>query len=215
MNAPGITRRYAATPQLRIAAPGAPGWGRTCSPAPVQEMPGGRRPGGRSGQVHQPEPAQEAEFVQAPPALHDAAVTEAPDIDPGKGDGTARRRHAENLALLRAASGEVLDHQVALADQDVHLAVPVGEGGAEHGSGRPHALPVGRDADRRVMVDELLGQVLVDGAEVTPGEQGIDELGNGVLVLLNCVHDHSLRRAEGWEYPSNLGFFTLHRHPNG
>src|SRR6516162_3706548 len=107
MNAPGITRRYAATPQLRIAAPGTPAGGRTCSPGHrFRRCPGGRRPGGRSGQVHQPELAQEAEFVQAPPALHDAAVTEAPDIDPGKRNGTARRRHAENPALLRAASGE-------------------------------------------------------------------------------------------------------------
>src|SRR5215469_12206048 len=121
-------------------------------------MPGRTAPRLRSGQVHQPELAQEAEFVKAPPALHDAAAADAPDIDPGKGDGTAGRWYAEHFALLRAAGGEVLDHQVALADQEAHLAVPVGEGGTEHGSGRPHALPVGRDTDRRVMVDELLGK---------------------------------------------------------
>jgi len=55
------------------------------------------------------------------------------------------------------------------------------------------------------MVDELLGEVLVDGAEVTLGEQGVDELGNGVLVLLNSVHNRSLRRTESREYPNNLG----------
>jgi hypothetical protein len=75
----------------------------------------------------------------------------------------------------------VLHHQVALADQDVHLAVPVGEGGTEHGPGRPHALPVGRDSVRRIMADEPLGEVLVDGAEVTLGEQGVDELGHDLL----------------------------------
>src|SRR5689334_10717801 len=134
MKSPGITRRYAATRQLPIAAPGTSPEARTHPPGHrFRRCPGGRRPAVRSGQVHQPKLAQEAEFVEAPPALHDAAVADTPDIDPGKGDGTAGRWHAENSALLRAAGGEVLDHQITLADQDVHLAVPVGEGGAEHG----------------------------------------------------------------------------------
>src|SRR5690242_8250679 len=129
MNAPGMTRRYAATPQLRIAAPGTSPEVRARSPGHrFRRRPGRRRPVVRSGQVHQLELAQQAEFVQAAPALHDAAVADAPDIDPGQGDGPAGRWHAEKRALLRAAGGEVLDHQITLADQDVHLAVPVGEG---------------------------------------------------------------------------------------
>jgi len=44
--------------------------------------------------------------------------------------------------------------------------------------------------------------------EVTLGEQGVNELGNGVLVLLNSVHGSSLRRAERGEYPNNLGSFN-------
>src|SRR5215471_721826 len=203
-----MTRRYAATSQSPIAAPGTPAGGRTRSPGHrPRRCPGGWRPVVRSGKFDQPELAQQAELVEPPPALHDAAVADAPDVDPGKGDGMPERRHAENFALLCAAGGEVLDHQVTLAHQDVHLAVPVGEAGAEDGSGRPHALPVARNADRGIMVDELLGKVVVDGAEFTLGEQGVDELSNGALVLLNSVHDHSLRRAENGEYPSNLGSF--------
>src|SRR6478672_21537 len=115
MNASDITRRYGPTAQSRIAASGTSPEVKTHSPGQrFRRCPGGRRPVARSGQVHQPELAQQAEFVEAPPALHDAAVADAPDIDPGKGDGTARRRHAENFALLRAASSEMLDHQVTL-----------------------------------------------------------------------------------------------------
>src|SRR5262249_22189321 len=188
---------------------GTPAGGRTRSPGHrPRRCPGGWRPVVRSGKFDQPELAQQAELVEPPPALHDAAVADAPDVDPGKGDGMPGRRHAEQFVLMSAAVCEVLYHKVTLADQDVHLAVPVGEGGAEDGSGRPHALPAGRDADRGIMVDELLGEVVVDGAEVTLGEQGVDELGNGVLVLLDSVHDHSLRRAENGEYPSNLGSFS-------
>src|SRR5690348_4089171 len=115
MDPPAITRRYAATRRLRIAAPGISPEGTTRSPGHrFRRCPGGRRPGVRSGQVHQPELAQQAEFVKAPPALHDPAAADAPDIDPGKGDGMAGRWHAEDFAPLRAAGGKVLHHQVAL-----------------------------------------------------------------------------------------------------
>src|SRR6266704_1175929 len=67
-----------------------------------------------SGQADQAELAHEAQFVQAAPALRDAPVAEAPDVDPRQGDGTVRSGHAENLALLRTAGRKVLDDQVTL-----------------------------------------------------------------------------------------------------
>src|SRR6266567_3112436 len=158
-----------------------------------------------SGLRDKPELAHQPEFVQAAPALHDAAVAQAPDVDPRKAEGAVRRRHAEQLTLVRAAGREVLDDQIALADEDVHVAVPVGARGAEQRPGRPHALPVGRDADRRVMVDEVLGEIRVDRGEVTLGEQGVDEGGDGVLVLADRVHDRSLRRSAAAGYPNYLG----------
>src|SRR4029453_18982343 len=81
----------------------------------------------RSGLRDKAELAHEAEIVQAPPALHDAAVADPPDIDPGQADGAARWGHSEDLSLLRAARREVLDHQVALFDVEADVAVPVGE----------------------------------------------------------------------------------------
>src|SRR6266699_4143502 len=158
-----------------------------------------------SGLRDKPELAHQPEFVQAAPALDDAAVAQAPDVDPRKAERAVRRRHAEQLTLVRAAGREVLDDQIALAVEDVHVAVPVGARGAEQRPGRPHALPVGRDADRRVMVDEVLGEIRVDRGEVTLGEQGVDEEGDGVLVLADRVHDRSLRRSAAAGYPNYLG----------
>src|SRR5712671_1322115 len=85
----------------------------------------------RSGLGGQAELAHQAEFVQASPALHDVAVANPPDVDPAQAHGLARGGHSENLALLRAARGEVLDYQVALCDAEVQVAAPVGEGGPE------------------------------------------------------------------------------------
>src|SRR6201990_1555073 len=108
----------------------------------------------RSGLGDQAELAHEAEIVQASPALHDAAVADPPDVDPGQADGAARRGHSEDLPLLRAARREVLDHQVVFFHEEVQVAVPVGERGPEHGPGLPHSFPVGGPAHGRVMVDE-------------------------------------------------------------
>src|SRR5262249_57140128 len=137
----------------------------------------------RSGYVHQPELTQEAEFVEAPPALHDAAVADAPDVDPGKADGTARSRHAEDLTLLRTARCEMLHDQLTLADEDAHVAVPVRECGAEHGSGLSHSFAVGRYSDRWVMVDEFPGEVSGDAPEVTPVDQRVHARGHALLPL--------------------------------
>src|SRR6266567_890946 len=181
----------------------------------VRTYPGGQCPVVRSRYRHQAKLAQQAEFVEAPPALYDAAIADAPDVDPGEADGTARSGHAENLALLRTARREVLDDQVALADEDVHVALPVGECGAEHRPGLAHSFPVGRHADRRVMVDEILGEEFVDGTEVTLGEQGVDERGDGVLVLADSVHGRSLPPGDERRYPNNLGFSGLAAQPRG
>src|SRR5882672_2782441 len=89
---------------------------------PAQRPP--RAPVIRSGLGGQAELAHQAEFVQASPALGDAAVADPPDVDPGQADGAARRGHSEDLPLLRAARREVLDHQVALFDVEADVAVP-------------------------------------------------------------------------------------------
>ena len=136
------------------------------------------------------------------------AVAETPDIDPRKRDHAAGSRHAKELTLLGAARGEVLDDQIAFADEDASVAVSVGERGAEHRPRCPHPFPVGRYVERRVMVDEVLAEVFVYGAEVTLGEQGVDERGDGVLVLLNSVHARSLRQAVGLGVPQQPGVFA-------
>jgi hypothetical protein len=76
--------------------------------------------------------------------------------------------HTEDLSLLRAARREVLDYQVALFDVEADVAVPVGKRGPECGSSRAHALPAGGKAHGRVVIDEVAGEVFVDGAEGRP-----------------------------------------------
>src|SRR6185437_3128282 len=160
----------------------------------------------RSGGRSQAELAHQAEVVEAPPALGDTPVADPEDVDPWQGDGPARSGHAEDLALLRAAGREVLGHQVAFGDEEAEVAVPVGERGPEHGRGLPHAFPVGGAAHGRVVIDEILHEVLVNGTQIALGEQGLDEGGDGVLVLFGDVHDRSLRRRDEHGYPNNLGF---------
>ena len=104
------------------------------------------------------------------PNLSKAAVRCSWTIDPGQADGTARGGHSENLALMRTAGREMLGDHVTPADEDAHVAVPVEERDAEHSPGRPHSFPVGGHAHRRVVVDEILGEVFADGAEITLGE---------------------------------------------
>src|ERR1700741_2363894 len=160
----------------------------------------------RSGLGDQAELAHEAEIVQASPALHDEAVADPPDVDPGQADGAARWGHSEDLSLLRAARREDLDHQVAFFDVEADVAVPVGERGTECGRSRAHALPAGGEAHGRVVIDVVPGEVFVDGAEVALGEQGVDERSDDVLVLADSVHARSLQRADQRRYPNNLGF---------
>src|ERR1700749_1931735 len=168
-----------------------------------------RMPVIRSGLGDQAELPHQAEFVQASPTFHDAAVANPPDVDPGQADGAARCGHPEDLSLLRAARREALDHQVAFFDEETQVAVPVGERGPEHGPGLPHSVPVGGPAHGWIVVNEVLGEGFVDGAEGTLGEQGVDERGDNVLVLADSVHARSLRRAGARRYPNNLGFSRL------
>src|SRR5262245_42813050 len=154
----------------------------------------------------QAELADQAEVVEPSPALDDAAVADPEHVDPVERDRAAGGRHAHDLAALSAAGGELLHDQVTLADEQAGVGVPVGEGRPEHGAGSAHALAVRGRPERRVMVDEVLGEEDVDRAEVSLGEQLVDELADDGLVLLDGCHVAMIRRPGCARYPNNLGF---------
>lgn len=79
------------------------------------------------------------------------------------------------------------------------------------GAGPAHTLAGGAGAERRVVVEEVLREILVDRCGVALGEQQVDEGTHDLSVLfdsvlLDGVHIHSLRRYAGYRYPKELGF---------
>jgi hypothetical protein len=64
-------------------------------------------------------------------------------------------------------------------------------------------------AERRVVVDEVLGEVGVHGAEIPLGEQRVDEVLHDRLVALCRSHGSMLRRFAVASYPGWLGFFPV------
>src|SRR5580704_5507900 len=120
--------------------------------------------------VGQAKLTEQAEIVEPTPALHNATLTDTEDLDPAERDCPAVSWHTHDFAVLRAGGRELLDDQVVLADEETHVAVPIWEGGSEHRGGPAHALAVRGSAERRVMVDEVLGEEGVNRSEVSLGE---------------------------------------------
>src|SRR6516162_7184972 len=115
-----------------------------------------------SRRVHETKLTEQSEVIQPTPSLHDPIVPDPEDLNPAKRDRAPGGRYSHDLAQLRAARGELLHDQVTLTDEVIDVAVPVGEGGTEHGAGPAHALAVRGRPERRIVVDEVLGQVGVD-----------------------------------------------------
>ena len=83
--------------------------------------------------------------------------------------------------------------------------MPVWKGRSEHGVDGPHSFPVRPCAERRVVVDEVVGEVIVDGPEITFCEEAVDEVSDDFLVLPRIGDEPMLRRVPGGRYPKQLG----------
>src|SRR6516165_6037671 len=127
--------------------------GAPAMPITVRRAPPARQPGSqRSRLVHEAKLAEHAEVIEPTPTLDDATVADPEDLDPAECDRAAGGRHAHDLAALRAASGELLDDQVVLADEETDVAVPIGERSTEYGAGPAHTLAARGRPERRVVV---------------------------------------------------------------
>src|SRR5260370_24742679 len=120
--------------------------------------------------IDQAELTEQTEIVEPTPPLHDATLTDTEDLDPAERDCPAVSGHTHDFALLRAGGCELLNDQVVLGDEETDVAVPIWEGGSEHGGRPAHALAVRGCPERRVMVDEVLGEEGVNRSEVSLGE---------------------------------------------
>ena len=85
-----------------------------------------------SWQVDDAELPKEAEVVEATPSFDDLSVCDAEDVDPRQGDGVTCSALRPGLRRWVPGSGEQLDDDVSLADQEVQIAVPVGGNAARN-----------------------------------------------------------------------------------
>ncbi len=97
------------------------------------------------------------------------------------------RPRLPGFGTMGAAGSEDLGHQIVLGYQEVPLAVPVRERGAEAARRRAHVLTVGAHAERRVVVHELVTEVFVHRSQITPTEQTVDELGDELSLAFSSV----------------------------
>src|SRR5437016_4487423 len=111
----------------------------------------------------EPELLQQAELVEAAPAFDDLPVGDAEDVNPAKDDLASGGGLAHDRAAVGAAGYEVFCHEVALGDQLLDVAVPVGKGAPEDLTSHSHPLRPGRGAgERRVVVHESRIDIPVD-----------------------------------------------------
>ncbi len=150
---------------------------------------------------------EEPEDIEVPPTLDDLAVPEPEDVDTGHGHHTVRGRRAHELAPVGSRRRESLDDVIALGDQQVHLAVPVGERGAKHQRRIPKASGIASHAlHGRIVGNEVISQVAVHGRRVTLREERLDEVVDDRLVLLCGVHEVIMRGTTDRRYPNFLGY---------
>jgi hypothetical protein len=115
------------------------------------------------------------------------------------------------------AGREPLDDHVALRDELVDDAPPVGQRRPEHRRGPAHTLrPVGRPGERRVVVDEARIQIAVNGGEVACAEQLLNEGLDELLVARGLIgglsgHRPSVRQVRRPDHPRKVGFLRRSR----
>ena len=151
-----------------------------------------------------------------PPPFDDLVARDAEDVETAQHEHPAIGGSAEQLADAGAVRVEVLDDEVALGDVVVGVAAPVGYRGPDDLRSMAQALrAVGRAGERRVVVDEVVGEVAVDGREVALGEELLDEALDEVLVAGELVSGHAEEvRAARARGPSQL-CGVPRTHPSG
>jgi hypothetical protein len=116
-----------------------------------------------------------------PPPFDDPVARDAEDVDAAQDQHLAIRGCAEQLAGAGAVRVEMFDDEIVLSNVVVGLAAPVGHGRPDDLRRVAQTLrAVGCAGERRVVVDEVVSEVAVDGSDIAPGEELLDEALNEV-----------------------------------
>jgi hypothetical protein len=148
---------------------------------------------------------EEPQIIQPTPALHDATVSHAEEVDARKRDLASSGRDPHDLATVSAPSGEVLSNKITLRDEMMQLATPIRKSRSEAASRRAHTVPVGSNPERGIVVHEIFTQVDIDGVQVATAEQSVGEFSNDSLICIDVSHAVSLGRDSPPAYPGNPG----------
>jgi hypothetical protein len=134
---------------------------------------------------------EEGGAVGDAPTLDDPAVRDAKDVDEVHAHLASRRRHAEELRLVRADELVVNSHLVALRHDADEVGPGIRERRFQVADRCEHAGTIAADAGElgRVVVDEVRRECLLDGVEVAAAERvqkALDE-----LLVLGGRHDYT------------------------
>ena len=99
--------------------------------------------------------------------LGDLAVAHAHDVDGLELNFAACRRHAEKFSQVRPVVSLVGRHPVAIGKLPMDFGVEVGESGAEDFVQLSRAGLVGRAARLRRVVEEIVGEELIEHVEIS------------------------------------------------
>src|SRR2546423_7332216 len=144
---------------------------------------------GRLGLGDGAELLHHAERVKARPALGDLVVRDPVDRDPGDLHRLARRRHAHQLAILRAGGSPARDNAVAVGHLLLHDETAVREGGVVHRGGAldTRGAPCLAEGVLRVVVYGVGRDDLVECVEVAGVPRVVEPLGHGLVLLRHLI----------------------------
>ena len=139
----------------------------------------------------EPELVKQTELIKTPPAFDDLVVSDSEDVDTAQNDLASGGVLTHDRAAVSAAREEALHNEVALSNELVDLAPPVGKGTAKQLTHLSHAVrPVGGTGQRWIVVDEGRVEVAVDRTQITVGEQPGNESVDDLLVRFASCHVH-------------------------
>jgi hypothetical protein len=126
---------------------------------------------------------QQAQVISVVPTLYHLTAGETEDTDRRKLHGPAGGGNPHELSSVCAATHDPRCDSISLGNQILNNIMVIGEGAAQHGDQLFDALSVRRCSSGGTMVDEVVGEHLVDYGEVSLIDQLLDEAMHLIFVF--------------------------------